>query len=71
MTFQDRKDAGRVLAQAIRASRDWVDAIVRLHDDEQAWNAMSRNARQLMKDNYSFATGIDLMREAFLAANIY
>ena len=28
MMFQDRKDAGRVLAQAIRASRDWVDAIV-------------------------------------------
>jgi predicted phosphoribosyltransferase len=28
MMFQDRKDAGRVLAQAIRASRDWIDAIV-------------------------------------------
>lgn len=28
MMFQDRRDAGRVLAQAIKASRDWVDAIV-------------------------------------------
>ena len=28
MMFQDRRHAGRVLAQVIKASRDWVDAIV-------------------------------------------
>jgi predicted phosphoribosyltransferase len=28
MIFQDRRDAGRVLAQAIKASRNWGDAIV-------------------------------------------
>src|SRR4030081_262422 len=28
MVFQDRRDAGRILAQAIEMSRDWVDAIV-------------------------------------------
>ena len=28
MVFEDRRDGGQVLAQAMRASRDWADAIV-------------------------------------------
>jgi len=50
---------------------DWVDSIVRLYQDENAWNAMSAAAKELMEQSYSFANGVELMREAFHAANLY
>jgi O-antigen biosynthesis protein len=50
---------------------EWVEAIIRLYDDEGIWAAMSANSKKLMAESFSFENGIELMREAFHAANIY
>jgi GT2 family glycosyltransferase/glycosyltransferase involved in cell wall biosynthesis len=50
---------------------EWVEGLARLYEDEKAWNAMSESAKKLMRETYSFANGVETMREAFHAANIY
>ncbi len=42
----------------------WVSAIVRLHENEAEWTAMSENVRAFASSNFSFAEGIASLRDS-------
>lgn len=50
---------------------EWQDAILRLCDDDALWTRLSTNARNYVKDNFSFATGRRKMRAAFEAVQLF
>ncbi|RAH96555.1 glycosyl transferase family 2 [Acuticoccus sediminis] len=54
-----------------REPREWVEAIARLDTDAALWRKLSENGRALVEEQYSFAVGRDLMREAFHKVGIY
>ena len=49
----------------------WADAIAQLMDDDDLWTSMTTNARDYMRDTYSFANGRVKMRAALEAANLF
>ena len=50
---------------------EWVEAIELLSNDDQLWEEMSQNARAYMNRAYSFDRGLQMMRAAFEAADLY
>lgn len=50
---------------------DWVDAIGLLNADDDLWLTLSNNARDYMRNAYSFSKGRTRMREAFEAADLF
>jgi O-antigen biosynthesis protein len=50
---------------------EWVEAIIRLHEDETVWNGMSEACRRLARDEYSFAKGQQKMQAALQHAGIF
>ena len=50
---------------------EWVDAICKLYHDQDAWEAMSRNALEFTQRFYSFENGKKLMKDAFEAVGVY
>ena len=54
-----------------RTPDEWVEAVVRLNQDDALWQKLSETSRQYMADSYSFERGRELMREAFEAADIF
>jgi O-antigen biosynthesis protein len=53
------------------SASEWVEAVLRLHNDEALWQEMSDAARVYMSANYSFARGRAAMLTAFEAADLY
>lgn len=51
--------------------QEWAAAVAALHDDEDRWTAMSRQARDFARRHYGFARGLDLMRQAVEAAGLF
>lgn len=49
----------------------WVDAIVKLYDDEAAWNAMSKLAQSIAQRHYGFERGVLEMQDALRQAEIF
>ena len=43
----------------------WVEQILRAHDDESTWSALSREAERLIDARYSFDHGLERMRDVF------
>jgi glycosyltransferase involved in cell wall biosynthesis len=54
-----------------KSPADWVAKITALYENEDAWCAMSENAKTFIRETYSFQKGVEVMRDAFQAANIY
>jgi GT2 family glycosyltransferase/glycosyltransferase involved in cell wall biosynthesis len=49
----------------------WVEAIVKLYDDEAAWSDMSKLARMLAQRHYGFDKGVLEMQDALRQAEIF
>lgn len=54
-----------------REPMDWTKAIESLNSDRELWERLSQNGRQLVREQYSFEVGKEMMREAFRAVGIY
>lgn len=54
-----------------RNPNEWVEAIMRLQQDDALWQAMSASGQAYVHKNYSFARGRHLMRRAFEEADMF
>jgi GT2 family glycosyltransferase len=50
---------------------EWVAAITSLQTDDALWQKISENARDYVRQSFSFETGRDLMRAAFESVDLY
>lgn len=48
-----------------RTPEEWAAAIIKLHTDKQFWHEVRDNAHELVKDEYSTATGLSRMNAVF------
>ncbi|MGR3622867.1 glycosyltransferase [Pseudophaeobacter sp.] len=44
---------------------EWIDAIIRVHDDAELWKQLSQSGHTLAKTQFSFESGREKMRAAF------
>ncbi|MCL1061823.1 glycosyltransferase [Shewanella benthica] len=51
--------------------QEWVDAIIKLYDDEILWIKMSENEQILVKEKYSFEHGYKSFKNIFSSVGIY
>jgi hypothetical protein len=51
--------------------QEWVDAIIKLYDDEQLWNKFSENSQTLVNAKYSFEHGHKVFKNIFASVGIY
>ncbi|SEQ95618.1 Glycosyltransferase, GT2 family [Amphritea atlantica] len=51
--------------------QEWVDAIIRLYDDEVLWNKFAENSQTLVTEKYSFERGKKVFRNIFSSVGIY
>jgi glycosyltransferase involved in cell wall biosynthesis len=54
-----------------QSPEEWVSAIAQLDGDEALWNAISQNALEFVKANYSFETGVKTLRAALEKIDIF
>lgn len=54
-----------------RTPAEWIDAIIRLHDDAGLWQQVSDSARRLADRQFSFPRARSQMRAAFEAVELY
>jgi GT2 family glycosyltransferase len=52
---------GALIAEA---PEEWVEAIMKLYDDKDSWQVMSASVMTLVRNNYSFDSGVKLMGKA-------
>ena len=50
---------------------EWRDAILKLQGDDDLWQKLSGNARDYVRQTFSFETGRSHMRAAFEAVELY
>lgn len=50
---------------------EWVDAIIKLYDDEDLWDKFSENSQTLVNAKYSFEHGYKVFKEIFASVGIY
>lgn len=50
---------------------DWAAAITSLQNDDALWHKISENARDYVRQSFSFETGRTLMRAAFESVDLY
>ena len=50
---------------------EWVEAIIKLYDDEQLWKQFSENSKILAKENFSYQNGVKKMRKIFESVGVY
>ncbi|TCK99850.1 GT2 family glycosyltransferase [Shimia isoporae] len=55
----------------VRTKQEWVQAIQSLAEDDVLWISMSENARNYIKETFSFETGKDHMRNAFECVDMF
>ena len=51
--------------------QEWVDAIIKLYDDEQLWIKFSENSQTLVDAKYSFEHGHKVFKNIFASVGIY
>jgi glycosyltransferase involved in cell wall biosynthesis len=51
--------------------KEWADEVIRLYQDQELWEKISKNARDFAKQTYSFENGRKLMRKALETVDIY
>ena len=52
-------------------SEAWVQAIIKLYEDELLWKRFSDNSKLLAQENYSFANGVSRFRKIFESVGIF
>lgn len=50
---------------------EWIDAILKLYDDEQLWEQFSENSKILAKENFSHRNGVKKMRKIFESVGVF
>lgn len=50
---------------------EWVEAIIKLYDNEKLWNQFSDNSQILAKENFSHQNGVKKMKKIFESVGIY
>ena len=50
---------------------EWVEAIVKLYDDEKLWNRFAENELALVKEKYSFEHGKKTFKEIFSSVGLF
>jgi glycosyltransferase involved in cell wall biosynthesis len=51
--------------------QEWVDAIIKLYDDEQLWTKFAENSQTLVDAKYSFQHGHKAFKDIFASVGIY
>ncbi|MBN1006362.1 glycosyltransferase [Amphritea sp. ZJ14W] len=51
--------------------QEWVDAIIRLYDDQLLWNKFAENSHTLVAEKYSFEHGKKVFKDIFSSVGIY
>jgi GT2 family glycosyltransferase/glycosyltransferase involved in cell wall biosynthesis len=54
-----------------QSPQEWVTAIAKLNSDEALWNAISRQAQDFVRENYSFDRGAATLRAALEKIDIF
>jgi O-antigen biosynthesis protein len=54
-----------------RKPEDWVDAIIKLYDDEKLWSRFSENELTLVKEKYSFEHGKKVFKDIFASIGLF
>lgn len=54
-----------------QSPQEWVAAVSKLNSDETLWNAISQNAMEFVKANYSFEQGVSTLRTALEKIDIF
>ena len=49
----------------------WVNAIIRLYDDQELWHKFSENEQILAKEKYSFEHGVNEFRKILASVELY
>lgn len=52
-------------------AQEWVDAIIKLYDDECLWNTFAKNSQVLVEAKYSFEHGHKVFKNIFASVGIY
>lgn len=52
-------------------AEEWVEAIIKLYDDEVLWNRFAENSLLLAKENYSFENGVKRFRQIFESVGVF
>lgn len=50
---------------------EWVEAIIKLYDDEELWNQFADNSQTLVGEKYSFEHGHKVFKEIFASVGVY
>ncbi|AGP83286.1 glycosyltransferase [Alteromonas mediterranea MED64] len=50
---------------------EWVEAIIKLYDDEKLWKQFSENSEILAKENFSYLNGVKKMRKIFESVGVF
>lgn len=51
--------------------QEWVDAIIKLYDDQILWTKFAENSQTLVEAKYSFEHGHKVFREIFASVGVY
>jgi glycosyltransferase involved in cell wall biosynthesis len=51
--------------------QEWVDAIIKLYDDEKLWNKFAENSQTLVEKKYSYENGHKKFKEIFASVGLY
>ena len=50
---------------------EWVEAIIKLYDNEHLWKQFSENSKILAEENFSYQNGVKKMRKIFESVGIF
>jgi len=50
---------------------EWVEAIIKLYDDEELWKQFSENSKILARENFSYQNGVKKMRKIFESVGVF
>jgi GT2 family glycosyltransferase len=51
--------------------QEWVDAIIKLYDDQKLWQRFAENSLLLAKENFSFENGVKRFKKIFESVGVY
>lgn len=52
-------------------AQEWVDAVIKLYDDELLWKRLSENSELLARENFSYDNGVKRMRTVFESVGVF
>ncbi|WP_289027918.1 glycosyltransferase [uncultured Paraglaciecola sp.] len=52
-------------------SQEWVEAIIKLYDDQKLWQRFAENSLTLAKENFSFENGVNRFKKIFESVGVF